>query len=281
MNALPLTSIIIPIHNCRVLTEACLRSLFQHTDVPYELILIDDASDPETADYLHGPFPCPMKRIRNETRCCYAVNNNAGVRIADGKYLCLLNNDTLVTPGWLGSMVRLLEEYPDIGVLGNKHLFPGSDRLHHAGMAFDEEDYPWHIHAGTDPSLPAVNKVREFQCVTFACAMIPAKVYRNLNGLDEAYRNGFEDCDFCLRARELGLRVIYTPESVIYHYGQSSPGRKDNDDTNRRLFASRWNGRVQRDLRSIQDRDARTNGLKACRTVGSVIKDWLNRSGLF
>ena len=280
MSALPLTSIIIPVHNCRALTEACLHSLFEHTDAPYELILIDDAGDSETAEYLRGPFPCTARLLRNETRQCYAVNNNAGERVAAGKYLCLLNNDTLLTAGWLSPLVRLLEADASVGVLGNKHLFPDSGRLHHAGMAFDDEDYPWHIHPNTDPSLPAVNKVREFQCVTFACVLIPRSVYRELNGLDESYRNGFEDCDFCLRARQRGWRVLYTPESVIYHYGQSTPGRKTNDDANRRLFATSWSGRVTRDLLSLQNQDARINGLKGCRTVGAIIRDWLSRGGL-
>ncbi len=277
MNEQPTTSIIIPVHNCRALTEACLQSLFECTDGSYELILIDDASEPETAEWLRGPFPGSVKLLRNEERRSYAVNNNAGAREASGRYLCLLNNDTLLTPGWLPPLIRLLETEPDIGVLGNKHLFPDTHTLHHAGMAFDEEGRPWHIHPGSDPDLPAVNRVRDLQCVTFACVLIPKAVYEALNGLDEAYRNGYEDCDFCLRARDRGLRVVYTPESVIYHYGQSTPGRKDGDEVNARLFASRWQDRVQHDLRSIQVQDARTNGLRSCRSIGSLLQGWLGR----
>ncbi len=95
--------------------------------------------------------------------------------------------------------------------------------------------------------------------VTFACVMIPKAVYDQLGGLDEAYRNGYEDCDFCLRARAAGRRVTYTPASLIYHYGQSTPGRKDTDDANWKLFASRWGDKIERNFAAISKADREYN----------------------
>ncbi len=128
----PRVSIIIPAYNCVDMTRACLDSIAEHTrDVDYEIILVDDASDPEAAAAFRALAGPRTRLLRNETRQCYSYNNNQAARVARGEYLCLLNNDTLVTAGWLKAMVDVMEREPDIGVLGNKHLFPESQRLHH------------------------------------------------------------------------------------------------------------------------------------------------------
>ena len=122
-------------------------------------------------------------------------------------------------------------------------------------MAFDDNSLPWHLHPHTDPSLPAVNYQRNLQIVTFACVLIPAPVYRELGGLDESFNNGFEDCDFCLRARAAGFLVTYTPASTIYHYGQSTPGRQALDEENKKLFLTKWQGKIEPDLNRITQKD--------------------------
>lgn len=243
---LPLTSIIIPFHNRIDLTVACLRSIRENTVGPYEVILIDDASS-ESVEGLHREFEGPqVKFIRNHVRQSFSKNNNSGARAAGGKYLCLLNNDTLVRPNWLAPMVRLLEREPGIGVLGNKHLFPDSGLLHHCGLACDDTGHPFHLHPHTDPGAPAVNYQRDVPIVTFACVMIPRAVYGELGGLDESFLTGYEDCDFCMRAREAGYRVTYTPSSTICHYGQATPNRKANDQANLDLFRKKWMDKLER-----------------------------------
>ncbi len=197
--------------------------------------------------------------IRNHERRTYSANNNLAAREAAGRYLCLLNNDTLVTPGWLRALVDAADAEERLGVLGNRHLYPDSGLLQHAGMAFDAEGFPLHLHPGTDPELPAVNRTRELDCVTFACVLIPRRVFEELGGLDEVYRNGFEDCDFCLRAGEKGYRVVYTPAGKIYHYGQSTPGRKDHDDANWQRFRERWGGKVRCNLQDLLSADNEFN----------------------
>ena len=207
----PLVSIIIPAHNCWEMTEICVRSAVEHTQVPYEIILIDDASDSHTAARMKTLQSDRLSLLRNEKRRSFSANNNQAARIARGKYLCLLNNDTYVTSGWLSSMVKTAEREEKLGVLGNKHLFPDTGRLHHCGIAIDPGGHPYHLHPHTDPDAAAVNYQRDLQIVTFACVLIPAETYRELEGLDEAFQNGYEDCDFCLRARKAGYRVVYTP----------------------------------------------------------------------
>jgi len=248
-------SIIIPFHNCGKLTGDCLRSIARHTrDIACEIILIDDAS---TENFDPTPFLKGMqwRLIVNEQRKSYSENNNAAAQVASGDYLCLLNNDTLVSPGWLGSLVRVMAEEDNVGVLGNKHLYPDSGLLQHAGIAVTAQGEPLHLHPGSDANLPAVNYQREVLAVTFACVLIPRLLYRELNGLDEAYRNAYEDVDFCLRAAQAGYRILYSPASVIYHYGQSTPGRTVTDSDNRAVFLRRWGHIIPRNYELIMQQD--------------------------
>ncbi len=252
----PLVSILIPVHNRCDLTRICLESLKSHADpsVPAEIIVIDDCSTDETADYLDS-LGHAVRVLRNEERRCFGHNMNRAARQARGKYLCLLNNDTYVTAGWLQSLVNLMERDPSVGVLGNKHLFPSTGKLNHAGMAFDANGYPWHLYPGLDPDLPCANVNRELQIVTAACWLVPRRFFLSLGGFDERFRNGFEDIDFCLRVRQRHRKVYYCAQSVIYHHGQSSPGRTDNDQANWNHFKTKWANAIVPDLDHYQFQD--------------------------
>jgi GT2 family glycosyltransferase len=249
-------SILVPVHNRCDLTRACFDSLAAHDDpaVSTELIAIDDCSTDETPEYLHS-LGNRVRAVRNDVRQCFGQNMNRAARLARGKYLCLLNNDTYVTPGWLTALVDAAERDPSVGVVGNKHLFPGTGKLNHAGMVFDDNGHPWHLYPGLDPDLPAANVSREFQIVTAACWLVPRELFLALGGFDEQFHNGFEDVDFCLRVRQQHRKVYYCAASTIYHYGQSSPGRTDNDKANWEYFKKKWAGRVVPDMHLYQARD--------------------------
>ena len=263
----PLVTIIIPAHNCVNLTMTCLDSIRTHTECSYEIVLIDDAGDEVAAKACAALEAPDLRVLRNETRLTFSANNNQAARLSRARYLCLLNNDTRVTPGWLTAMTTVAGRESGLGVLGNKHLFPHSDMLHHCGIGFDDKGFPVHLHPNAHPRMFAVNVQRELQCVTFACVLIPRAVYEELDGLDESYRNGFEDCDFCLRAGRAGYRVVYTPASTIYHHGQATPGRTDFDDYNWKLFDHRWGGKLAKDLKPLLRADRKVNRreLRRCR----------------
>ncbi len=262
----PKVSIIIPYYNCRELTEACVKSIVDCSGrVSREIILIDDAGS-EQPDLSGLAGDIPIRTFRNDTRKSYSTNNNRGAKEAKGELLCLLNNDTFVTPGWLDNMVAVMESTDRVGVLANCHLYPDSGKIQHAGMGFDKEGFPLHLNPGMPPDTPSALYQRQFQCVTFACVMIAKKVYDELGGLDESYQNGFEDVDFCLRSRQAGYGVWYTPASKIYHYGQATEGRTEKDEENWQQFLSRWNNRYEWDLETLGEQDRIHNEKAARRT---------------
>ena len=86
---------------------------------------------------------------------------------------------------------------------------------------------------------------------------MPRDFFLDMGGFDNAYRNGYEDVDFCLRARQRGRKVYYCAQSVIYHYGQSSPGRTDNDAANAAYFDRKWKGQIRSDLLDYLAKDAK------------------------
>ena len=252
----PQVSILIAVYNRLDLTRSCLASLEQYRtpELTTEVIVVDDASNDGTGDYL-TTHHSNVRVIRNQERTGFARNMNSAAGVASGKYLCLLNNDTLVTKNWLSHMVEVAKRNPDVGVVGNKHLWPDSGKVNHAGMAFGKDHLPWHLYPGFDPSSDCVNFDRDLQIVTGACCLIPAQLFHDLGGFDTNFLNGFEDVDFCLRVRERGYRVRFCHESVIYHYGQSSPGRKDNDEHNKNYFLRKWSGLIQPDLENYLSQD--------------------------
>ena len=255
-DSVPCVSILIPLHNRLDLTRACLDSLFATADpsVPSEVLVIDDQSDDGTAEYLAALAP-RVHTIRNATRECFGHNINLAAPLARGEYLCLLNNDTLVTPRWLKRLVTVARKDPAIGVVGNRHLTPGTDLLNHAGIVFDAAGHPVHLYPGQPANFPPALVSREFQCVTGACWLVERRLFLDLGGFDLQFKNGYEDVDFCLRVRRHGRKVFYAADSLIYHYGQQSPGRMDNDVLNAFAFERKWGMHIVSDLHDYLVRD--------------------------
>ncbi|MCC5822418.1 MAG: glycosyltransferase family 2 protein [Phycisphaerales bacterium] len=266
-------SILIPVYNRVSLTRACLDSLFETLPdgLETEVFVYDDRSTDATRAYL-ATQAHRVTAMRGETRGSFAKNNNAMARRARGRYLVLLNNDTVLTPGWLEPMLELAAE-PSVGVVANWHTVPGSTTVNHAGVVFDDQHRDRRLYEGMDlEGLAHARRPRELQAVIAACCVTPADLYRRLGGLDEAYRTGYEDLEYCFRARELGRAVLCTGASVIGHHGGSSPGRFETDTANRRLFHERWDGVVRPDLaeQAMADRVAwpsETVAYKVCRSV--------------
>jgi len=130
----------------------------------------------------------------------FSQNCNRGIKASNGEYICLLNDDTIVQPGWLENMVRCAEE-TGAGIVGCKMT---------AG------NLNWRK---LDKNDPICNNRREFQAVTFGCVLIKREVVEKVGLLDENYKVGsFEDVDFCHQARRAGFKIFYEPTAEVVHF---------------------------------------------------------------
>jgi GT2 family glycosyltransferase/SAM-dependent methyltransferase len=239
-------SIVIPVHNRSSLTRECLDALLADLPAQAEVIVVDDASSDETPDVLasYGERIRPVSLAENRG---FAGACNAGVASSSAEYVVLLNNDTRPTVGWLEALVAYADAHPPAAVIGAKLLWPDG-AVQHAGVAIDADRDVRHIYAGFPGDHPAVNRARRFQVVTAACVLLRREVFESLGGLDTAFRNGYEDVDFCLRAGAAGHEVHYCPDCVVYHLESASRGYEDPTDlANRDLYKSRWADRVRHD----------------------------------
>ncbi len=254
-------SILIAAHNRVELTRDCLDSVFAHADpgIAMEIIVTDDCSSDGTDAFL-ASVGGRVRIISNAVRRCFGESMNRAALESRGKYLCLLNNDTLVTPGWLIKLLDAARADPAVGVVGNLHVTPATGRINHAGMVFDQECHALHLYRDLDAAYPPAHVTREFQMVTGACWLVPRALFLELNGFDLVFKNGCEDADFCLRARQLGRKVLYVGDSMIYHHGASSPGRMDHEGSNLEYFYRKWRGRIKPDLEEYLRRDRMSGG---------------------
>jgi GT2 family glycosyltransferase len=239
-------SVVIPVHNRAELTTRCLDALVgaPPRSAEVEIVVVDDASSDSTAHVLaeHGDR---LQVVRHERNAGFAGSCNDGAATATGEWLVFLNNDTLPQPGWLDALLRHASSRDRIGIVGAKLLFP-NETVQHAGVVFARDLSPHHIYTGFRADHPAVNRSREFQAVTGACALIRRALFEELDGFDTTFVNGYEDLDLCLRLRGLGYEVRYCHESVLYHFESATRDDVLNQQNHER-FLRRWSGVVYQD----------------------------------
>ena len=233
-------SIVMPVCNRVELTKDCLTALAGLKDQPeYELIIVDNGSTDGTTEFLRQ-LSGDVQIIVNGENLGFAKACNQGAAVARGKYLVFLNNDTIPQPGWLAALVAEVDSHAEVGIVGSKLLYPDGT-VQHAGVVRDRKRLlPYHIYKSFAGDHPAVNHRRELQIVTAACVLIRCTLFGELEGFDEEFRNGFEDADLCLRAKERGHLVVYQPRSQVYHLESQTPGRKAHEEENAARFLDRW-----------------------------------------
>jgi len=184
----------------------------------FEIIIADNGSSDGTAEYLSQlktqyPF---ISTLRLERNYGYSVANNRAVALAKGTHLLFLNNDTIVTANWISALLSTSQK-SKVGIVGAKLIYPKWELINHAGYVYNSELRKFYlIYELQSPKHPAVNKEREFQAVIGACLLINKDLFQRVGMFSDI---GLEDIDLCLKVREQGMRVIYCPQSEVYHYG--------------------------------------------------------------
>ncbi len=236
-------SFVIPVYNQVDHTRACLRSIEQHVgeQVDHEVILVDDGSDEATRSFLQDLDPA-IRVVTLEKNSGFARATNSGARVAQATWLCLLNNDVELAAGAVAEMLSVADQHPRAGVIGNVQLYADSGEVDHAGIKFVDRGYPVHVRPPLN-QLKARPDAQSAVAVTAACCLVNRAWFNRTGGLDDRYRNGFEDVDLCLRAREAGWQIMIANRSVVKHAVSASEGRGRFEYRNARKFLERWGPR--------------------------------------
>ncbi len=239
----PLISIIILTYNNLTFTQKCLESIEHHTQYSaIEIIIVDNASTDGTRDYLKT-LEHPYKIILNNENKGFSAGNNIGIQAAQGDYIVLLNNDTIVTPGWLLTLLNHCTRNPELGLLG-----PMTDNIGNEAkielasiMPSQKED------AIKEKILAHMGELMPLKTLAFFCVMIPYKIIREVGLLDEQFGLGFfEDDDYCRRVTASGYKIQCARDVFVYHHLSASFGkmttkaREELFHKNKILFEKKW-----------------------------------------
>lgn len=240
----PEASIVVLSHGNLVFTRMCLESVLASTDgITFELIVVDNASSDGTPGYLRqlATRDERMRPILLNGNLGFAAGINVGLREARGSSLVMLNNDTIVAPGWLTSLLRHLGN-TTVGLVGPvTNQAPGVARVGSSYRTYGEFLDAARARSGT-------SRGRSVERLTLFCAALPRHVYVDVGPLDERFEVGmFEDDDYCIRVASAGLACRLAEDVLVHHFGEATFGRLVSDgawmsifEANRQRFEQKW-----------------------------------------
>lgn len=220
-------SIIVVSWNTKGLLKRCLDSIYATVLVPFEVLVVDNASDDGSAEMVESGFP-EATLIRSAVNLGFSAANNLGIRQAHGEFVMLLNPDTVLLPGAVAGMLHYMNGYPDVGLIGPRLIMPDG-QLQQSGRRFPGllrelmgitrvsrlfgSWYDEHLNWGrTD-----FGKTVEVDEVSGACMLIRKSVLDQVGLLDERFFMYYEDVDLCYRLKKAGWKVVYMGEVEIIH----------------------------------------------------------------
>ena len=230
-------SIVVICWNDRKVILDCLRSIFAETKgLEFEVIVSDNGSSDGSLDCIRKDFP-QVRIVENGANLGFAKGNNAGIRVATGQFVLILNPDTIIHPGALPKLVAYAERHPEGGAFGCRVLNPDGSyqdpakplptllgtflaavKLESLGRLFRA------CESGFYPGWDGRTE-RTIGFQSGCCVMFPGQMLRKLGGFDERFFYHYEETDLCCRVWETGSPVLYCPDAEITHLGGQSVGR--------------------------------------------------------
>lgn len=227
-------SIIIVNWNTRDILRDCLQSVFEQTkDISFEVIVIDNASSDDSVQMIKSEFP-RVVLIENKENRGFATANNQGIQIAKGRYVLLLNSDTVVLDGAIQKTLTFADHHPDTAVVGCKVLNPDRSlqptcfmypsllnlvlsstylyKLFPRSRRFGRERMTWWDR----------NDIREVEVITGCFMLVRKEAIVQIGMMDESFFMYAEETDWCYRFKKAGWKLLFTPDAQIMHLGGQS-----------------------------------------------------------
>ncbi len=248
----PLVSILIPNKDEADTLTTCIQSILEKsTWQNFEILVVENGSTQHRTFTRYAQLKKdPRVRIMTwDKEFNYSAINNFAAARAKGEYLLLLNNDTeVIAPGWIEEMLMFAQR-PDVGAVGAKLYYP-DDTLQHAGVVIGMQGLAAHWQMGIARRnvgyMGNVNFARNVSCITAACLMMRRALYEELGGFSEQFTVAFNDVDLCMRIRQAGYLITYTPFAELYHHESktrgpdTTPERMERHKSEVARFEHRW-----------------------------------------
>lgn len=232
-------SILILNYNTCQLTLDCIQSVYQsHTQYAYEIIVVDNASSDGSATAIPAAYP-ELTFIANTDNVGFAKGNNQGMKVAQGRYILLLNSDTIVQSDTLETMVSFMDAYPRAGASGCKIVLPDGSLDKACKRGFPTPAASFYYAFGFSKWFPDNPRFNGYQLgylnpdesypidsLVGAFMLVRREVIEQIGGLDEAFFMYGEDIDWCYRIKEAGWEIHYRGNTQIIHYKGASSRRK-------------------------------------------------------
>lgn len=255
----PLVSIVIPVYEHFDETYRCLKAIKDTVnDIPIEVLIADDCSKYMTAGM--DSIVKGVTIIKNSTNQGFLLNCNNAAAKAKGKYIVFLNNDTQPQPGWLNSLVELMESDETIGMTGSKLIYP-NERLQECGGIIWKDGTGWNYGRFAKRYDEAeYSYVKEVDYISGAAIMIRRSLWKEIGGFDEQFAPAYyEDSDLAFEVRKHGYKVVIQPKSVVIHHEGISNGRditsgqKRFQEINSVKFKEKWKDVLANEQMNLSD----------------------------
>jgi GT2 family glycosyltransferase len=231
------TAVVILNWNGREFLRKFLPSVLANSNDDTEVIVADNASTDSSAEFLQDNFP-QVRIIQNRTNGGFAKGYNDALAEVDAEFYVLLNSDIEVTPGWIEPVIRLMESDPQIGACQPKlRSYHEPEKFEYAGAAggyIDAFGYPFcrgRIFQDLETDHEQYNDAREIFWATGACLFVRAELYHRFGGLDADFFAHMEEIDFCWRLKNAGFKIMYCPDSIVFHVGGGTLPKKSSHKT--------------------------------------------------